>query len=89
MEPRLIVDGRFVLDAGGVSRYVEDSLVRASARETSLVTLGDVFYADETPLVRPTAAPGAQLLLIRNGQEIAMGRLDRLGDQSAFIVETT
>ena len=89
MEPRLIVDGRFVLDAGGVSRYVEDSLVRASAREKSLVTLGDVFDADETPLVRPTAAPGAQLLLIRNGQEIAMGRLDRLGDQSAFIVETT
>ena len=45
--------------------------------------------ATETPPARPTAPPGAQLRLLRSGKTVATGRLDRVGEQSALIVEAT
>ena len=87
VEPKLVVDGRFVLDANGVSPYVEDALVRVRAAEARPVSLGEVFDAAETPVKRAAAVQDEQLRLVRNGKTVASGRLDSIGDQRAFIVE--
>ena len=89
VEPKLVVGGRFVLDANGVAPYAEDALVHVRAAEIRPVSLGEVFDAVETPIARPAAAIEAQLRLARNGRKVAEGRLDRLGDQFAFVVEAT
>ena len=89
MEPKLIVAERFVLGAEGVSAYADDARVRAWAAEGRPISLGEVFDAVETPPRLPHAGPGAQLRLVRGGMVLAAGRLDRLGDQHAFIVEST
>lgn len=86
--PRLVVTDRFLLDANGVAPYEEDALVRVRLAETRAISLGEVFDVAETPQQQPDAVPGAQLRLIRSGMDIAMGRLDRIGDQNAFVVET-
>ena len=87
LEPRLVVGGRFVLDGNGSSSYAEDALVRIRAAEVRPVLLGEVFDAGKTPIALAAAEPGAQLRMVRNGKVVARGRLDRIGDQNAFIVE--
>ena len=87
--PRLVVDGRFVIDDNGVQPFAADALAHVRAAEDLTLTLGAVFDATETPPARPTAPPGAQLRLLRSGKTVATGRLDRVGEQSAFIVEAT
>lgn len=87
--PRLVVDGRFVIDDNGVQPFAADALAHVRAAEDLTLTLGAVFDATETPPARPTAPPGAQLRLLRSGKTVATGRLDRVGEQSALIVEAT
>ena len=85
--PRLIVDGRFVVGDGGVAPYTEGALVRVVSAEPLSVSLGDVFDAVEGGTPPPAAAQGAQLRLLRGGRAVASGRLGKLADQTAFIVE--
>ena len=85
--PRLVVDGRFVVDANGVSPYVADALVHVRAATGREMTLGAVFDAVENPPALAGAAAGAQLQLVKDGRLVASGRLDKLADQLAFIVE--
>jgi hypothetical protein len=87
VEPKLVVDRRFVADAGGVSQYAEDSFVHIRAAESGSITLGELFDATTSPIGRPAAENGAQLRLFLNGTSVARGRLDRIADQVAFIVE--
>ena len=86
--PRLVVADRFLLDANGVAPHEEDALVRVRLADTRAISLGEVFDAIETPPQQTDAVSGAQLRLVRSGRDIATGRLDRIGDQNAFIVET-
>ena len=85
---RIVVDGRFALDANGVSRYNAGDLVYVVDAATKEFTLGELFDAAETPRTVETTPSGA-LRLVAEGKTLAVGRLDRLGDQSAFIVEST
>ncbi|MBR3220976.1 MAG: hypothetical protein IKF72_01990 [Kiritimatiellae bacterium] len=84
---RLIVDGRLVLDDGGVSRYNAGDLVHVVDAISKDVTLGELFDAAETPRAMETKPSGA-LRLVGKDKTLAVGRLDKLGDQSAFIVES-
>ena len=86
--PRLVADGRFVLDGEGVSRYDAGDLVHVVDATAMEVSLGELFDAAETP--HPVdAKPSGALRLAAKSRTLAVGRLDRLGDQPAFIVEST
>ena len=84
---RLVVDGRFAVDANGVTRYNAGDLVHVFDATAKDFTLGELFDAAETPRT-VEATPSGALRLLAEGKTLAVGRLDRLGDQSAFIVET-
>ena len=92
---RLVVDGRFVADGNGVSPFANDGRCRVVAVEPRTVTLGELFdaaegFAAEGVLVEVGVPPvQTPLRLVLSGREIARGRLDRLGDQNAFVVEST
>ena len=64
-----------------------DALVHVRAAEGRVVSLGEAFDAVENPLALPSAEQGAQLKLVKDGRVVASGRLDKLADQLAFIVE--
>ena len=85
--PKLVVDGRFVVDTNGVTPVEKDALVHVRAAEGRAVSLGEAFDAVENPLALPSAEQGAQLKLVKDGRVVAFGRLDKLADQLAFIVE--
>lgn len=85
---RTIVDGRFVVDANGVSRYDAGDLVHVVDATTRDITFGEIFDAAETPHA-VEAKPSGALKLVGKDKTLAVGRLDSLADQSAFIVETT
>ena len=85
--PKLVVDGRFVMDTNGVTPVEKDALVHVRAAEGREVSLGEAFDAVETPPALPSAEQGAQLKLVKDGRTVASGRLDKLADQLAFIVE--
>ena len=85
---RIVVDGRFALDANGVSRYNAGDLVHVFDATAKDITLGELFDAAESPRAIE-ATPSGALRLVAEGKPLAVGRLDRLGGQSAFIVETT
>jgi len=83
---RLVVDGRFAVDESGVARYDEGSLVHVFDAEARDVTLGDVLDAAEAPrAVEPK--PSGPLRLAGGGRTLAVGRLGKLADQTALIVE--
>lgn len=82
--PRLVVDGRFMLDENGVSPYSEDALVRVRATSPFTVTLGELF--DGAANIPPAASP---LKLVVSGKTIAIGRLGSLADHTALFVENT
>ena len=84
----LIVDGRFAVGEGGVSRYAAGGLVRVVDAEPKEITLGEVFDAADTPRATDDK-PSGPLKLLFGAKTVAIGRLDRIGDQSAFIVEST
>ena len=84
----LIVDGRFAVGEGGVSRFAAGGLVRVVDAEPKEITLGEVFDAADTPRTTD-AKPSGPLKLLLGAKTVATGSLDRLGDQSAFIVEST
>ena len=85
---RVIVDGRFVIDKDGVSRYEAGDLVHVVDATPMDITLGELFDATETPRAEAATPSGAIKLVVR-GSILAAGRLDKLADQPAFIVEST
>ena len=88
VSPRIVVDGRFALDGDGVSRYDPGDLVHVVDASAKDVSLGELFDAAETP--RPVEVkPSGALCLAAKGRTLAVGRMDRIGDQPAFIVEST
>ena len=89
--PRLVADGRFVVDASGVSAFSDDGRCRVVEAEPRTVTLGELFDAagGERPLEAGSGGGEApiQLRLVQNGKLVASGRLGRIGDHPAFVVE--
>ena len=85
--PRIVADGRFAVDGTGVSPFVDDGRCRVISADPQTVTLGELFDAAENPH-GIEGEPPCQLRLVQSGRTIAHGRLDRLGGQSAFFVES-
>ena len=85
---RLIAGGQFAVDDSGVSRYSDGELVHVFDAEPRDLTLGELFDAAETPHA-VEAKPSGALKLVGKGRTLAVGRLERLGDQPALIVEST
>ena len=85
---RVVVDGRFVLDANGVSHYNAGDLVYVVDATARDITLGNLFDAAETPCAAE-AKPSGALALVGKGGTLAVGRLDRLGAQPVLVVEST
>jgi len=86
--PRLVVDGRFAVDEKGVSPFADDGRCRILAAGPRVVSLGELFDSAENPGRIEGDAPG-QLRLVQNGKTLVNGRLDKVGDQNAFLVEST
>ena len=86
--PRLVVDGRFVVDENGVAPFKDDERFRVVGAELREVTLGELFDRAQNPVAEKEANP-AQLRLVSSGKTIANGRLEHLAEQWSFIVETT
>ena len=85
--PRLIVDGRFVVDENGVSLYKDDGMMIVLDAEQHSVTLGEVLDYANSPSA-PKVPASHSLRLEDAGRTIAFGRLDNLAGQKAFIVES-
>ena len=84
--PRLVVDGRFVVDENGVEPFRDDGRLRVVDASPRTITLGELFDRAQSPAAEKGANP-AQLLLVSSGKAIAHGSLGRLGGQCAFVVE--
>jgi len=90
VEPRFVVDGRFIVAGNTVSEWKDDGMYRAVAAELDSVTLGALFdIATGASSLAPSAppAPGTQLRLVRLGKPVASGRLSQLGAQAALAVD--
>lgn len=84
---RLVVDGRFVVDESGVSRYDAGVLAHVVDATHRDVALGELFDAADSPRA-VEASPSGALRIVVGGKTLASGRLDKLADQAAFIVES-
>ena len=85
--PRLVIDGRFVVDENGVLPFKDDGRLRVVEAEARTLTLGELFDKAQNPAAEKTAAP-AQLRLVASGKTAAQGRLEQLASHPAFIVES-
>ena len=85
---RLVADGRFAIDGNGVVPFVDDGRLRVIDAAPHSITVGDILDRAQNPSAAEGAAAPLQLVLVRSGKTIAAGRLDRLGEQPAFAVET-
>ena len=85
--PRLIVDGRFVVDGNGVERIKDDGMLLVVDAESREMTLGEVLDHARSPSA-PSAPDPSALRLVSGGRTLATGRLDRLAGQNAFFVES-
>ena len=85
--PRLVVDGRFVVDGNGVLPFQDDGRLRVVGAEARTLTLGELFDRARNPAEEKSAAP-AQLRLVASGKAAAHGRLERLASHPAFVVES-
>lgn len=88
VSPRLVVDGRFVVDENGVAPFKDDGRFRVVGAELREITLGELFDRAQNPVAEKEANP-AQLRLVSSGKTIATGRLEHLAEQWSFIVEAT
>ena len=86
--PRLVVDGRFLVDENGVAPFRDDGRLRVVVAEPRDMTLGELFDRAQSPAAEKGSGP-AQLRLVASGKTIAHGRLGQLAGQNAFVVEAT
>ena len=85
--PRLVVDGRFVVDENGVLPFKDDGRLRVVGVEARAITLGELFDRAQDPVAEKAVEP-AQLRLVASGRTAAYGRFERLASHPAFIVES-
>ena len=90
MQPRQIVSGLFAIGEKDVSGWKDDGMLRVVAAEqvsTTAGTLVDVATGGDAPAL-PQPPPNTPLRLVRFGKAVATGRLETVGDQKAFVVDT-
>ena len=88
---RLIVDGRFAVSEGNVIAWRDEGLLRVLAGEKQDISLGallDVAAGNPDALTIAKPAENTPLRLVRSGEVIATGRLDTVGAQRAFLVDS-
>ena len=80
--------GNTVGGLGICHSFADDGRCRILAAEPRAIALGEFFDAAENPSRVEGDAPD-QLRLVQNGKTLVNGRLDKVGDQNAFLVEST
>lgn len=85
--PRLIVDGRFLVDGNGVAPFKDDGRFRVVDAEPHTITLGELFDRAQSPAAEKPASP-AQLRLVASGKIVANGRLEELASHPTLIIES-
>ena len=85
--PRLVVDGRFLVDENGVTQFKDDGRLRVVDAEPHDMTLGELFDRAQNPAAEKVASP-VQLRLVSSGKAVANGRIEQLAGQRAFVVES-
>lgn len=93
--PRFVVDGRFVVDDGGVAPFSDDGRCRVVAVEPLQLTLGELFdatdggasKAESLKAENPGGESCVQVVLLKDGKTLASGRLGHLADHPALFVE--
>lgn len=85
--PRLVVDGRFVVDENGVLPFKDDGRLRILVSEPRAITLGELFDRAQSP-VAEKSTDSTQLRLVVSGRTVANGCLGQLASQPAFVVES-
>ena len=89
IQPRLVVDARFLIAESGVAAWKDDGLLRVVAGAASEISIGQLMdcAADGPRPESPEPVANAPLRLLRLGKVIATGRLDTLGGQHALIID--
>ena len=85
--PRLVIDGRFLVDENGVVPFKDDGRLRIVAAESRTMTIGELFDRAQSPVAEKSASP-VQLKLVASGKIPATGRFEQLAAQPAFVVES-
>ena len=90
--PRLVADGRFVVDGSGVAPFREDSMCRVRDAAARTVALGALFDAAAG---EPLKVEGlkvedseTQLRLVKSGNILATGHFGTVANQPALIIES-
>jgi len=89
--PRRVVDGRFLIGENGVVDWKDDGVLRVVAMEPVAMTVGelmDIAAGNAASSVQSSLSVNTPLRLVRSGKVLATGRLDAIGAQQAFIVDT-
>lgn len=84
--PRLVADGRFLVDGNGVSRYSDDGRLRVLDADSRTISLGLLFDQAQTPSEIEAGEP-SQLRIVSSGKTVATGHLGKLAGQNVFVVE--
>ncbi|MBO7483453.1 MAG: hypothetical protein J6U17_06185 [Kiritimatiellae bacterium] len=85
--PSLVADGRLLVDANGVAPFADDGRLRVESADPLDVTLGFLFDHAASPSA-VARRPTPQLRLVFAGRTVACGRMERVADQCAFVVES-
>ena len=85
--PRLVADGRFLVDENGVAPYKDDGRLRVVDAEPHTITLGELFDRAQNPAAEKSASP-TQLRLVASGKTVANGRLEQLASHPTLIIES-
>lgn len=85
--PRLIVDGRFVVNENGVFAFRDDGMMLVLDSNQRTITLGELLDFANSPSA-PSVPTPSQLRLVSAGKPVAFGHLDSLSGQNALIVES-
>ena len=90
MPPRKVVAERFLVSENGVIGWKDDGALRVLATEPIAMTVGELLdlavgnATSPTPQSLPANTP---LRLVRFGKTLAVGRLDVVGTQQAFVID--
>lgn len=84
--PRLVIDGRFVVDENGVAQFKDEGRLRVVDAESRAFTLGELFDRTQSPAAEKASSP-TQMKLLSSRSTAAFGRFEQLASQPAFIVE--
>ena len=90
LPPRKVVAERFLVSENGVIGWKDDGALRVLATEPIAMTVGellDLAVGNATSPTSQSLPANTPLRLVRFGKTLAVGRLDVVGTQQAFVID--